>query len=365
MAKKKKRRGVKVYKPHSVGTILYAIFGLGVIACLVIFALMPMFSCIKEGEDTIAFTGLEFLEFCFRKFIGGFIPLPAQIAPFEAYLSNETTNILLQNIQKFHEFIEWGIGAFFVLSVFWALFEVLMSIFMLILGKANHPKGIKTFGWLVFWFFAIGYGLSYMYFVFIMQIAGEGLNIKPDNLSLIALGAMFVSALILTIIYRICFKDRIALIKNKRRDDDDDYDDDDDKEEEVSPQQVNPDVGFAIEAQPVQQQPADNGQSVITIGNSAYKKNVDITVANIPEGIAILGSSAFANCVNLTEVNLPASLREISFNCFFNTPKLTRINYAGSVELWKTIKRGSNWLTKSGTKTIHCKDGQINVNPSR
>ena len=96
----------------------------------------------------------------------------------------------------------------------------------------------------------------------------------------------------------------------------------------------------------------------------ATKKNIDITTANIPEGIAILGSSAFANCVNLAEVNLPASLREISFNCFFNTPKLTRINYAGSVELWKTIKRGSNWLSKSGTKTVYCKDGQINVNPS-
>ena len=361
MAKKNKRRGVKVYKPHSIGTILYAIFGFGVIACLVIFALMPMFSCVKEGEEAIAFTGLEFLEFCFRKFIGGFITLPTQIAPFEAYLSNETSNVLLQNIQKYHEFIEWGIGAFFVLSVIWALFEAIMSLFMLILGKANHPKGIKSFGWLVFWFFAIGYGLSYMYFVFIMQIAGEGLNIKPDNLSLIALGAMFVSALILTVIYHICFKDRIALMKNKRKDNDDD---EDDNEEEVAPRQVNQENNLSNEAQPSSQPSVDNGQSVITIGNSAYKKNVDITVANIPEGIAILGSSAFANCVNLAEVNLPASLREISFNCFFNTPKLTRINYAGSVELWKTIKRGSNWLTKSGTKTIHCKDGQINVNPS-
>ena len=362
MAKKKKRRGVKVYKPHSVGTILYAIFGLGVIACLVLFALMPMFSCVKEGEETIAFTGLEFLEFCFRRFIGKFVTLPAQIAPFEAHLTKETSNVLLQNIQKYHEFIEWGIGGLFALSVFWALFEVIMSLIMLIFGKSNHPKGIKTFGWLVFWAFAIAYGLSYMYFVFIMQIAGDGLTINPDNLSLIALGAMFVSGIFLTIIYRICFKDRIALMKNKRKhhDDDDDDDDDDEREEEVSPRQISQEQSLPQEPQPS----VDNGQSVITIGNSAYKKNVDITTANIPEGIAILGSSAFANCVNLAEVNLPASLREISFNCFFNTPKLTTINYAGTVELWKTIKRGSNWLTKSGTKTIHCKDGQINVNPS-
>ena len=363
MAKKKKRRGVKVYKPHNVGTILYAIFGLGVVACLVIFALMPMFSCVKEGEAAITFTGLEYLEFCLRKFAGRIMTLPAQIAPFEALLANETSNVLLQNIQKFHEYIELGIGAVFALSVIWALFEVLMSLFMLIFGKSNHPKGIKTFGWLIFWFFAIAYGLSYMYFVFIMQIAGEGVTIKPDNLSLIALGAMFVGALFLTIIYRICLKDRIPLIKNKRRKDDDDDDDDEEEEVEVSPRQVNQEQNIPQEAQPVQPS-VDNNQSVITIGNSAYKKNIDITTANIPEGIAVLGSSAFANCVNLAEVNLPASLREISFNCFFNTPKLTRINYAGSVELWKTIKRGSNWLSKSGTKTVYCKDGQINVNPS-
>ena len=355
---KKKRRGVKVYKPHSVGTILYAIFGLGIIACLVIFALMPMFSCVKEGEDTLTFTGLEFLEFCFRRFIGGFVTLPAQIAPFEAYLNNETTNVLLQNIQKFHQFIEWGIGGFFALSVVWAVFEVLVSLIMLIFGKLGHPKGIKTLGWLVFWFFAIGYGLSYMYFVFIMQIEGHGLNIKPDNLSLIALGSMLVCSIFLTAIYRICFKDRIAFKKNKNRDRNDD--DDEEEEEEVAPRQVSQEYDLPQ----TQAAPNDNGQSVITIGDSAYKKNIDITVANIPEGIAILGSSAFANCVNLKEVNLPASLKEISFNCFFNTPKLTSINYAGTVELWKTIKRGSNWLTKSGTKTIHCKDGQINVNPN-
>ena len=355
MGKKKNRRGVKVYKPHSIATFLYAIFGLAMIAGLAVFAIMPMFSCIKSGEDTITFTGLEFLEFCFRKFIGGFVTLPSQIAPFEAYLAHETTNVLLQNIQKFHEYIEWGIGGFFALSAFWAIFEVIMSLVMFLFGKLKHPKGIKTFAWLIFWFFAIGYGLSYMYFVFIMQIDGSGLNIKPDNMSLIALGAMFVVGIFLSIMYRACFKNRVAFMKNKRRDDDDD-----DEDDEVYPRQVNDDV---VVNEPQVTQTA-NGQSVITIGNSAYKKNLEITVANIPEGVVLLGSSAFSNCVNLVEVNLPSSLQEISFNCFFNTPKLTTINYAGTVELWRTVKRGSNWLTKSGTTTVNCKDGKVNVNPA-
>ena len=351
---KKKRRGVKVYRPHGLSTILYALFGLAVIGGLVVFALLPMFS-FTQAEETVTFTGLEFFELCLRKFIASFVTLPAQIEKFEALLAPEATNPLLQFIQKYNEYIELGIGAFFVLAALWAVIELLLSLFMLILGKSNHPKGIKTFGWLTFWFFAIGYGLSYMYFVFIMQIVGEGFTIKPDNISLIALGSMLVVGIFLTAIYRLRFKDRIPLKKKKRHDDEDD----EEEEEEVSPRQVKQEFDL-----PKQETSPESGQSVITIGKSAYKKNEDIAIATIPEGIASLGSSAFANCTNLVEVNLPESLREIGFECFLNTPKLTKINYAGTVELWKTIKRSTNWLSKSGTKTINCKDGQVKVNPN-
>ena len=379
MAKKKKKRGVKTYKPHNVGTILYALFGLAVIACLAVFALFPFFYCIRESAVEVQFTGLEFLELCFRKFINGIIPLPtAQIDIFEAYLSTEVSNVLLQYVQRFHEFVELGIGGLMAFSAFWAIFQVIACLLMLLFGKTKHPKDIKNLAWTMFWFFAIGYGLAFMYFVFVIQIAGNGLAIKLDNYSLIALGAMLGCSIILSIIYRITLKDRIPLPKKKKRKDDDDDDDEEEEEKpapkeekEDSPRQVNEEPAPAQEETPAaapasnEAQPQENkDQSVITIGNSAYKKNIDITVANIPEGIVSLGSSAFANCVNLQEVNLPGSLREISFNCFFNTPKLTKINYAGTVELWKTVKRGSNWLTKSGTKTINCTDGQINVNPS-
>jgi len=352
---KKKRRGVKVYRPHGLSTILYALFGLAVVACLVGIIMLTMFSCQKEGTTTITFTGLEYLFYCFRKFIGSFVTIPAQGATFEAYLAPETTNVLLKYIQNFHEYIEWGIGGLFTLSALWAVITALLSLFMIILGKMNHPKGIKTLGWMTFWFAGIGYGLSYMYFVFIGQIDGNGLVIQPDNTSLLLLGAMFVAALFLTIIYRLGLKDRVPLIKNKRRDDDEE-----DEVDEVSPRQVEQEDSLNKSTSI-----SDNKQNVITIGNSAYKKNVDIKVANIPEGVVSLGSSAFANCVNLTEVNLPSSLQEISFNCFFNTPKLTSIYYAGTVELWKTVRRGSNWLIKSGTQTVKCKNGQIKVNPSR
>ena len=140
--------------------------------------------------------------------------------------------------------------------------------------------------------------------------------------------------------------------------------------EETQPQPEIVPEPAPIEPEPIKEQPsqvinvAPRGADVITIGDRAYAKNVELTVVNIPEGIVSLGSSAFANCINLTTISLPSSLKEIGFNCFFNTPKLTSINYNGTLDQWKSIKRGLNWLTKSGTRVVKCLNGQMNVNPN-
>ena len=372
MAKSKRRRGVKTYRPHGIATFIYVIFGLAVLAGLAAFVLMPMFTYTKNGVDT-TFNGLEFVGFTVRQYLP---TVTQQFQPkydtfLEYFGSTQPTNEALKVIFNIHQYIELAFGGLFALVAIFAVVEFLLVFIMLIFGKSNHPGGIKTFAWLIFWFFAVNVGLIFMYFFFYQQIIGEvqaangtddTIAINFDMKFLIILGGLFVVSIILSIIWRAGFKDRVAMSRGKRKN----SDDDDDEEGIVTfaKTQPMPDP-LQPEQQPLQQQPVNNSgaNSVITIGDRAYTKNTEITNATIPEGIASLGSSAFANCVNLTSVSLPGSLQEIGFNCFFNTPKLTSITFNGTIERWKCVKRGSNWLSKSGTKTIKCTDGRINVNP--
>ena len=372
MAKSKRRRGVKTYRPHGIATFIYVIFGLAVLAGLAAFVLMPMFTYTKNGVDT-TFNGLEFVGFTVRQYLP---TVTQQFQPkydtfLEYFGSTQPTNEALKVIFNFHQYIELAFGGLFALVAIFAVVEFLLVFIMLIFGKSNHPGGIKTFAWLIFWFFAVNVGLIFMYFFFYQQIIGEvqattgtddTIAINFDMKFLIILGGLFVVSIILSIIWRAGFKDRVAMSRGKRKNSDDD--DDEEGILTFAKTQPMPDP-LQPEQQPLQQQPVNNSgtNSVITIGDRAYTKNTEITNATIPEGIASLGSSAFANCVNLTSVSLPGSLQEIGFNCFFNTPKLTSITFNGTIERWKCVKRGSNWLSKSGTKTIKCTDGRINVNP--
>ena len=372
MARKNRRRGVKTYRPHGAATIFYALFGLVSLACVVAFAILPVLSFTKNGTPT-EFVGYEYIGFTVRQYFSNLLAnfMPKYDTFTQYFGSTAPTNDLLKVIFNFHAYIELGLGVVFGLVGIFAFVEILLVLAMILFGKSNHPAGIKIFAWLMFWFFAVFLGLTFMYLFFYQQVIGEvqanaGTN---DNVAigfnfkcLLPLGAMFIVNIILSIIWRNAFKNRVPLARKKRNDDDEEMDEDEPK--------IVPFAHTEPMPNPNQPQPApaaannNNGGSVITIGDRAYTKNTEITTADIPEGISQLGSSAFANCVNLEVVTLPSTLQEIGFNCFFNTPKLQTISFNGTVERWKCIKRGSNWLAKSGTRTVRCNDGKINVNPN-
>lgn len=349
-----RRRGIKTYHPHNIATIIYAVFALGMIALFAMPFIQPMFTFASAGEEALVFTGVDFVKVGLCQYLPT-LKGPLQEA-FVAYFNEANPdNQLLQIIIKFHGIVELVIVGVMALVAIFALVEFILAALLLIIGKSNKPKNIKTFAWLMFWFYALSLGLLFMYFFFYQQIAAFAeveIKINFVIMTFVYLGAMFVVAIILTIINSAYFKDRVAIGRN-------------DKLEtytiaDTSDQNgTNPNNGGVQ----IQTRNPVNPNGIITVGESAYAKNVEITSATIPEGIMSLGSSAFANCVNMNTVNLPESIREIGFNCFFNTPKLTNIIYNGTVERWKIIKRGSNWLMKSGTRTVQCTDGKINVNP--
>lgn len=354
----RRRRGIKTYHPHNVATIIYALFALGMIALFVMPFIQPMFTFVSEGEEALAFTGFDFVKVGLCQYLPTFKG-PLQEAFVAYFNAANPDNQLLQIIIRFHGIVELVIVGIMALVAIFALVEFILAALLLIIGKSNKPKNIKTFAWLMFWFYALALGVLFMYFFFYQQIAAFAeveIKISYVIMTYVYLGAMFVVALILTIINRAYFKDRVAL---DRKEDEPLYSISD-SDVPQSSQINNPDDRSVI----IQTKtPGANPNSIITVGNSAYAKNPEIASATIPEGIVSLGSSAFANCINMVAVELPSTIREIGFNCFFNTPKLTSITFNGPIEKWKIIKRGSNWLMKSGTRTVQCTDGKINVNP--
>ena len=384
MAKKKAKRGVRTYKPHGMSVFFYSLFGLAVVGAMVAYFLLPIFGLFKinsngvaSSEGAIVFTGLDFVKYGVRSFFPQFNE--QRFDDFSRFFVQAESvtgiNELLAMIIKFRAYVEIAIIGILALSALFAVIEFLLAFFFLIIGKSNHPKGVNNFGWLAFWFFAIAFGLTFMYFFFYQQIidpiveqTGDGpLKIQFSLQMLIIIGGMFVACIFLAIIHRACFKDRVALEKNRHPHQNNVTTSESEDEEEHEPDREAEITSSRPQIQLEMQKPTTNTSQkngdVITVGDRAYAKNTELASAAIPEGIVCLGSSAFSNCVNLVSVTLPNSLQEIGFNCFFNTPKLTRIIFNGTIERWKLVKRGSNWLTKSGTKTVQCTDGKINVNP--
>ena len=402
MAKKKNKRGVRVYRPHNLGTILYSLLGLAAIACLAAFVMLPFFTYAKDGAEQV-FTGLDYVAFIAKSTIetlkglglsflsildGKFDAFGDKFNAFNEYFGSSTTpdNQLLAVIFQIHGWIEVVICFFFILVVIFAFFGVLFSLIFLLRGKSGHPKGVNNMAWLSFWFFAVAFGFTFMYIFFYTQIITNIMGRTEDHSvvtitlsyeSLMVLGGMFVICLLNYFFYRGCLKDRVALEKDKRKRGKEEVtvevtkEDNKFQEEPIEEEPLPTEESAPIEEEPNQEvkaektvvlSPTQNNNGVITIANNAYAKNVEITEVNVPDGVSSLGSSAFANCVNLVEISFPATVQNIGFNCFFNTPKLKKIVFRGTVEQWKTVKRGSNWLTKSGTKTVTCVDGRINVN---
>ncbi len=69
------------------------------------------------------------------------------------------------------------------------------------------------------------------------------------------------------------------------------------------------------------------GNSVTSIGDSAFKDFTGLTSITIPGSVITIGSSAFENCTSLTSITIPASVTAIGNRAFFGCTGLAEINY--------------------------------------
>lgn len=72
----------------------------------------------------------------------------------------------------------------------------------------------------------------------------------------------------------------------------------------------------------------------------------------------------FSGCTNLTSITIPKSVTTLGDSAFNGCTALKNINYAGTMDEWRAVSKGSGWNTNlgNGTYTVHCSNGDIQVN---
>ncbi|MBE6558458.1 MAG: leucine-rich repeat domain-containing protein [Ruminococcaceae bacterium] len=69
--------------------------------------------------------------------------------------------------------------------------------------------------------------------------------------------------------------------------------------------------------------------SVVSIGDNAFRDAVYLTSCGLPDGVTRIGSGAFANCTRLTDLSLPTPLEKIGSGAFEYSDQLPYTLYGG------------------------------------
>ena len=361
--------GKKLIYRYSAPVIFTLLFSLLALAAFGLSFLLP----IIHGEKDL--NSLNLVMYVVNVFTGG-------ENPEIEYYTEAITNQLFDGLPFVAPIVQiW----FFVMDIdmlliaIFAIILAIASLVMLLSGRLKHWKLPYHCIGGIFWpslFFYYGTVVALNLYSLIMQkgVYFDGLY------SYIFLGTLLVATIVTHIIYNKAFKDHIY-VKNQRTLNM--YIEEYEKEhvvvdttpaaqEEVTIEEAPKQPKIVL--QPSEDQTKKNDSSdnrkrlpkgLNHIGGHAFTQNTALEEADIPLGIEVLGPGAFANCVNLRVVHIPESVKKIGYNCFFNCIKLQKITYGGSREMWKRVKRGSNWLTSAGTKFVVCIDGALAVNPEK
>ena len=72
------------------------------------------------------------------------------------------------------------------------------------------------------------------------------------------------------------------------------------------------------------------GNSVTSIGASAFSSCYNLASINIPDGVTSIGANAFQYCHSLASVNIPESVTSIDSYAFYNCYSLGKIRFEGT-----------------------------------
>ena len=104
------------------------------------------------------------------------------------------------------------------------------------------------------------------------------------------------------------------------------------------------------------------GDGVTSIGDGAFSGCDSLTSVTIGDGVTSIGNYAFYGCSSLTSITIPKSVTSIGERAFYWCLSLTSINFQGSMKQWKAIDKKSSWNYATGSFTITCTDGTLDIN---
>ena len=307
------------------------------------------------------------------------------------------SNKFLGFVVQYHEYVEIALVGILAVAVLLAAITAIVGLVWILAGRVHVTKLASTLSKSVFFFYVLFVGLLFLYLFLCNEIFKGGVGgaktifVAPFFPFILA-GGFLILMILLSITYSSAFKDRVFQPRNKSGKDNKEEKAEfvENKPAENKPagftntypnfNQPGPGVTYNFYGQgptptpapaPTPAQPNGprpvNGPSSLPeglreIGDRSFSRNTSLKDATISPGVLKIGASAFSNCLSLETVTIPLSVKEIGYNCFFNTPKLRSITYLGTVEEWKRIRKGSNWLSHSGANIIEASDGKIAVN---
>ena len=362
--------GKKLIYHYSAPVMFTLLFSLLALASYALTFFLPYI----HGEPDL--TGMHFANYIIHVFTG------EANAEIDFYVDN-IVNVVFDGFGPMIPVVQVSMLLLTIDLALMGVFAVILaiaSLVMILSGRLKHWKlpyrCIAGMFWPGIFFYGAIIGIN-IYAALVKHVA------YYDCLyAYIFLGVLFLGTIITHIIYAKAFRDHVY-VKNQRRLNMyiEEYEREhvvvdttkpDDKvlaEEAPKPVEQPRVVLQPSEDQNVKNDSSNNGKKLPRglkhIGGHAFSQNTALEEADIPLGIEVLGAGAFANCVNLKVVHIPESVKKIEYNCFFNCIRLERITYGGSREMWKRVKRGSNWLTAAGTKFVVCRDGALAVNPEK
>lgn len=104
-----------------------------------------------------------------------------------------------------------------------------------------------------------------------------------------------------------------------------------------------------------------NGIPVVKIGENAFKGCSNLITMEIPEGVTVISESAFENCTSLASVELPTSIVSIEGSAFSGCTDLTTITFAGTMEQWNKLTKGTHWNFDVSALEVICNDGSVTI----